>query len=161
MTENQPHETRPSENQPGATQEAEATRELPTHEALALLRESPVGRLAVVVSGRPDIFPVNHVVDRGTIVFRTAHGTKLWGASGQPVAFEVDGYDVEHGEAWSVVVHGRGEVVFRTDEVLDALQLPVMPWQSGPKPEIVRIVPDKITGRRFPVVGGVRTPPPT
>jgi nitroimidazol reductase NimA-like FMN-containing flavoprotein (pyridoxamine 5'-phosphate oxidase superfamily) len=134
-----------------------APRELPTHEALALLRESPVGRLAVFVGGRPEIFPVNHVVDRGTIVFRTAHGTKLWGAAGLPVAFEVDGYDTASGEAWSVVVHGTGEVVFRTDEVLDALQLPIMPWQSGSKPEIVRIVPDEITGRRFAVLGGVRS----
>jgi hypothetical protein len=72
------------------------------------------------------------------------------------VAFEVDGYDLASAEAWSVVVHGRGVVVYVTDEVLDALQLPIMPWQSGPKPEIVRIEPDEITGRRFPVVGGVR-----
>ena len=71
-----------------------AVEELPTHESLALLRESPVGRLAVVVEGRPDIFPVNHVVDHGTVVFRTARGSKFWGAAGLPVAFEVDGYDV-------------------------------------------------------------------
>jgi nitroimidazol reductase NimA-like FMN-containing flavoprotein (pyridoxamine 5'-phosphate oxidase superfamily) len=135
---------------------SETVRELTTHEALALLRESPVGRLAVIVGGRPEIFPVNHVVDHGTIVFRTAHGTKLWGAAGMPVAFEVDGYDLASAEAWSVVVHGTGVVVYVTDEVLDALQLPIMPWQSGPKPEIVRIEPDEITGRRFPVVGGVR-----
>jgi len=139
------------------TSESAGTRELPTHESLALLRESPVGRIAVFVGGRPDIFPVNHVVDRGTIVFRTAHGTKLWGTAGLPVAFEVDGYDTASGEAWSVVVHGKGEVVFRTDEVLDALQLPIFPWQSGVKPEIVRVVPDEITGRRFRVLGGTRS----
>lgn len=134
------------------------TRELPTHQALALLRESPVGRLAVFVGGQPDIFPVNHVVDRGTIVFRTAHGTKLLGTAGRPVAFEVDGYDAASGEAWSVVVHGTGEVIYLTDEVLDALQLPLFPWQGGAKPEIVRIVPHEITGRRFEVMGGMRSP---
>ena len=123
---------------------------------LALLRESPVGRLAVIVEGRPDIFPVNHVVDHGTVVFRTARGTKFSGAAGQPVAFEVDGYDPASGYAWSVVVHGTGEVVIRSDDVLEALQLPVFPWQSGAKPEFVRIVPDEITGRRFPVRGGAR-----
>lgn len=137
---------------------ASDVREIPIHEALALLRESPVGRLAVFVRGRPEIFPVNHVVDRGTVVFRTAHGTKLWGTAGLPVAFEVDGYDTARAEAWSVVVHGRGELVFKIDDVLDALQLPIMPWQSGSKPEIVRIVPDEITGRRFPVLGGLRVP---
>lgn len=133
-----------------------AVEELPPHESLALLRESPVGRLAVVVEGRPDIFPVNHVVDHGTVVFRTARGSKFWGAAGLPVAFEVDGYDASSGHAWSVVVHGKGEVLIRSDDVLEALQLPLVPWQGGPKPEFVRIVPDEITGRRFEVPGGAR-----
>jgi nitroimidazol reductase NimA-like FMN-containing flavoprotein (pyridoxamine 5'-phosphate oxidase superfamily) len=141
-----------------------AAEELPTHESLALLREAPVGRLAVVVDGAPDIFPVNHVVDHGTVVFRTARGSKFWGAAGLPVAFEVDGYDASTGQAWSVVVHGKGEVLSRSDDVLEALQLPIFPWQSGAKPEFVRIVPHEITGRRFAVAGGARdqsgtTPP--
>jgi hypothetical protein len=131
-----------------------AVEELPTHESLALLRESPLGRLAVVVDGRPDIFPVNHVVDHGTVVFRTARGSKFWGAAGLPVAFEVDGYDASSGQAWSVVVHGKGEVLIRSDDVLDAMELPIFPWHSGGKPEFVRIVPDEITGRRFAVSGG-------
>lgn len=142
------------------TAEAGPTRELSEAESLALLRESPVGRLAVFVGGKPDIFPVNHVVDRGSIVFRTAHGRKLWGSAGLPVAFEVDGYDVVTGEAWSVVVHGQGEVVGNPDEVLDALALPILPWESGPKHRVVRIALDQITGRRFRVVGGVRSEPP-
>ena len=142
-------------NENGST-DAGPVEELPTHTSLALLRESPVGRLAVVVEGQPDIFPVNHVVDHGTVVFRTARGSKFWGAAGQPVAFEVDGYDAATGYAWSVVVHGQGEVIRRRDDMLEALQLPILPWQSGVKPEFVRIVPHEITGRRFPVRGGAR-----
>ena len=42
-----------------------------------LLRDAEVGRLAVSIGERPDIFPVNFVVDHGSIVFRTAEGTKL------------------------------------------------------------------------------------
>src|SRR5688572_14464780 len=87
------------------------TQSIPTHEALALLRDSPVGRLAVVVDGVPDIFPVNHIVDHGTVVFRTAPGAKMNAAHAGPVAFEVDGYDLSRGEAWSVVVHGTGRLV--------------------------------------------------
>ena len=34
------------------------------------LRADGVARLAVVVDGAPEIFPINYVVDRGTIVFR-------------------------------------------------------------------------------------------
>ncbi|HEV7196501.1 MAG TPA: pyridoxamine 5'-phosphate oxidase family protein [Pedococcus sp.] len=133
-----------------------ATQEIETHEALALLRSVPVGRLAVVVDGAPDIFPVNHVVDQGTVVFRTAAGTKLSAAHGRPVAFEVDGYDASKGEAWSVVVHGVGRVVYEAEEAIEALKLPIFPWQSGAKPQIVRLIPSTITGRRFTVLGGVR-----
>ncbi|MEY2957656.1 MAG: hypothetical protein RLZZ01_224, partial [Actinomycetota bacterium] len=40
-------------------------------ECWRLLERHEVGRLAVSVSDRPDIFPVNYVVDQGGIVFRT------------------------------------------------------------------------------------------
>ncbi|HEV7147980.1 MAG TPA: pyridoxamine 5'-phosphate oxidase family protein [Pedococcus sp.] len=132
------------------------TRQIEIHEALALLRSVPVGRLAVVVDDAPDIFPVNHMVDQGTIVFRTAAGTKLSAADGRQVAFEVDGYDVAAGEAWSVVAHGIGRVVYDTDEAIEALGLPIFPWQSGAKPQVVRLTPVTITGRRFRVSGGFR-----
>ena len=45
-----------------------------------LLREHQVGRLAVDIAGRPDIFPINYLVHGGGILFRTAPGTKLAGA---------------------------------------------------------------------------------
>src|SRR5690349_23480213 len=75
----------------------------------ALLRSHEVGRLAVSIADRPEIFPVNYVVDHGTVVFRTAEGTKLAGASRCDVAFEADGYESGTGEAWSVVVYGGVE----------------------------------------------------
>ena len=40
-------------------------------ECWSLLRSAAVGRLGVTVKGRPDIFPVNHVVHSESIVFRT------------------------------------------------------------------------------------------
>ena len=125
---------------------------LAEHECWLLLREAVVGRLAVVVDGAPDVFPVNHVVDHGTLVFRTAEGTKLAAAAGQPVAFEVDGYDAASGEAWSVVVHGRAREVTGLHEALDALRLPLFPWHAGPKPRLVRIEPSDVSGRRFRAV---------
>ena len=45
---------------------------LESNECWALLRAADVGRLAVSIAERPDIFPVNFAVDHGTIVFRTA-----------------------------------------------------------------------------------------
>jgi nitroimidazol reductase NimA-like FMN-containing flavoprotein (pyridoxamine 5'-phosphate oxidase superfamily) len=117
----------------------------------ALLRSSDVGRLAVSIEDRPDIFPINYVVDHGTVVFRTAEGTKLANAVQRDVAFEADGYEPEAGEAWSVEVKGRGEEISRVHELLDTADLPLFPWQAGPKQRFVRIVPDEITGRRFRV----------
>ncbi len=76
-------------------------------ECWELLRGAQVGRVAVAIMNHPDIFPINYVVDHGTIVFRTNEGTKLAASVlGPAVAFEVDGYDPAAGEAWSVVVKG-------------------------------------------------------
>jgi nitroimidazol reductase NimA-like FMN-containing flavoprotein (pyridoxamine 5'-phosphate oxidase superfamily) len=126
-------------------------------ECWALLRESVMGRLAVTVDGSPDIFPVNPVVDHGTIVFRTAAGTKLAGTKGRDVAFEVDGYETDTARAWSVVVKGRAHEILEVEESLRALRLPLFPWQSGRKPRFVRIEPTNVTGRRFVVDGGFRS----
>lgn len=123
----------------------------------ALVRSVPIGRLAVNVDGQPDVFPVNHLVDHGTVVIRTGAGTKLIAADRHPVAFEVDGYDAERAEAWSVVIKGTAQSVERLHEVVDALQLPIFPWQDGPKPRFLRIEPESITGRRITVSGGQRT----
>lgn len=118
-------------------------------ECWSLLREAVVGRLAVVIDDAPDIFPVNHVVDHGSLVFRTADGTKLTGAVGHRVAFEVDGYDLSSGQAWSVVVKGTAHEVKQLHDVLDAMDLRVFPWHGGNKPRFVRIEPEDVSGHRF------------
>ncbi|WP_446666350.1 pyridoxamine 5'-phosphate oxidase family protein [Flexivirga sp. B27] len=130
------------------------TIELTVSECWALARSAPVGRLAVVIDGEPDVFPVNHVVDHGTIVIRTGVGTKLRGADHHVVAFEIDGYDAARAEAWSVVVKGIARSVDGLHETIDALQLPIFPWQGGPKPFFLRIEPGTVTGRRVRVRGG-------
>jgi nitroimidazol reductase NimA-like FMN-containing flavoprotein (pyridoxamine 5'-phosphate oxidase superfamily) len=119
----------------------------------ALLRSAAVGRLAVSSAEHPDIFPINHLIDHGTVVFRTGVGTKLAAATACPnVAFEADGYDSESGEAWSVVVKGHAEEITTMPEVLDAVTMPLFPWHAGPKHRFVRIVPVDISGRRFHVL---------
>jgi len=126
---------------------------LSTDACWGLLRSTEVGRLAMTVGGEPDIFPVNFVVDHGTIVFRTAPGAKLAGVViGHSVAFEVDSYQPDASEAWSVVVKGRGEQITRSQELIDTSDLPLFPWQAGPKHRFVRIVPTDVSGRRFHVV---------
>lgn len=128
-----------------------------------LLAEAPVGRLAVAINNHPDIFPINHVVDRSadqvgpSVVFRTAEGTKLAAAVlGISVAYEVDGFDAAQGDAWSVVVKGHAAEVEALDELLAVLDLPLYPWNAAIKHRFVRIVPDVVTGRRFHVVEGAQ-----
>lgn len=130
--------------------------------AWALMRQEVVGRVCVVVEEQPDIFPVNFLVDHGSIVFRTAAGTKLAAAIGKPVAFEVDSYELSNGEAWSVVVKGTAREVVRLHELIDSLELPLFPWHAAPKPQVVRIEPTMISGRRFRALaqGGSAAPAP-
>jgi nitroimidazol reductase NimA-like FMN-containing flavoprotein (pyridoxamine 5'-phosphate oxidase superfamily) len=126
---------------------------LEANQCWELLRSSEVGRLAVSIADHPDIFPVNFVVEHGSVVFRTAEGTKLAAAVlGTAVAFEVDGYDADAGEAWSVVIKGRAVEIERMQDVFDALDLPLFPWHAAPKHRFVRIEPDDVSGRRFRVV---------
>ena len=117
-------------------------------ECWELLRSEAYGRLAVIGDDGPEIFPINAVVDHGSVVFRTASGAKLESLQADPrVAFEVDGHD--HESAWSVMMRGRARIVTSNYEGIDVAGLGVTPWQSGPKPEFVRIEPVVVTGRRF------------
>lgn len=150
-------DTHEPEGVAGGPQEASGgTRALSTEEAWDLLRQAVVGRLAVIHDGAPDIFPVNYTVDHGSIVMRTAGGTKYESARNQLVAFEVDGYDLDVAEAWSVVARGRAVEVRDVDESIAVLGLPLMPWAEGSKPHLMRLLPDVVTGRRIHVTGGAR-----
>ena len=135
------------------TGDAEEVRVLTVHECFELLRGGEVGRLAISRPAHPEVFPVNYAVDHGTVVFRTAPGTKLDALLlERDVTFEVDGYERERGDAWSVIVKGRAERVEAAHERFDAVDLPLFPWQTGPKPQFVRVVPVEVTGRRFHAV---------
>jgi uncharacterized protein len=121
-------------------------------ECWELLANDIVGRLALVVDGHPEIFPINYILQRRSVVFRSAGGTKLWGAeSARPAAIEIDGYDPRTEEAWSVVVRGDTELIEdqADKDNVDALHLE--PWQPGEKVYYIRLTPRALTGRRFRV----------
>lgn len=119
-----------------------------------LLAGQQVGRLAVAVSGRPDIFPVNYVVDSDRLVFRTAEGSKLAAVVvNSIVAFEVDGLDEATNEAWSVVLYGRARVLRDEAEEVVAENLPLFPWHAAPKAWFIEIDPVELSGRLFVAEG--------
>lgn len=117
-----------------------------------LLEAADIARLAVAVGDDVEIFPVNIVVDGRTLVFRTGEGTKLAAVTiARRVAVEADGYDAGVGEAWSVVVKGEAERVEKFRDIDRVEKLLLRPWTDHPKQWFVRIRPDEVTGRRFPV----------
>lgn len=126
-------------------------------ECWGLLAGAEVCRLAVVVAGRPEIYPVNTVVDDRRLVFRTEAGTKLASLTVSPhVALEADGVDAATGEVWSVVVTGDAARLERFDDIYAADALPLYPWQPGPKTYAVSVTPTTVSGRRFRPVRGPR-----
>jgi len=129
-----------------------STAHLTSDECLEHLTAAALGRLGVIVAGRPEIYTVNHTVHDGDIYFRSGSGTKLDAAVGQHVAFQVDGHDPATKVAWSVLVSGMATEVAQLHEVLDLLRLPVFPWEPGAKPHLVRIHPETFSGRQFAAV---------
>jgi nitroimidazol reductase NimA-like FMN-containing flavoprotein (pyridoxamine 5'-phosphate oxidase superfamily) len=114
------------------------------------LAATPVGRIGVLNDSAPEIYPVNHVVDRGTIVFRTDPGSKLRGLLRSPaVCYQADGVDPVDGTGWSVLVKGRAVELHDPDELRAAAALPLRLWSVGDKAHWIRIVPDELTGRRI------------
>lgn len=131
-----------------ATEDGSPVSSMSEDDCWAQLSSNALGRLATSVDGFPDIFPVNYVVQRRTIVIRTAEGAKLAGvAINQQVAFEADEHDVAQG--WSVVVRGHARVLSSSDELAAAERAQVLPWTATPKQRFIRIIPVEITGRRF------------
>jgi uncharacterized protein len=128
--------------------------ELTKGECFGLLARQQVGRVAVVDDRGPVVFPVNFVLDRHMVVYRTDEGTKLDAAAGcSRVAFEIDGIDAAAHTGWSVVVRGEAVEVTDRQELVRLRKLPLFPWAPGARTRYVRILPSKLTGRRISRVG--------
>jgi uncharacterized protein len=129
----------------------DALEEISEAECLEILDQSSLGRIAVVVDGQPQIFPVNYALHERIITFRTGSGTKVSNAPGSKVCFEIDGYEPSAGAGWSVMVQGVAiDATDAFDDVSWAARA-AAPWPLAPgaKPFRIAIEPSKITGRRF------------
>ncbi len=107
-----------------------------------------LGRLVTNIGDQLEIFPVNFVTQNGTLLFRTAEGTKLFSTvMNDKVLFEVDDHTVAEG--WSVVVRGTARVLVTADELHEADRAQLLPWVATEKLRYVRITPSEVSGRRF------------
>jgi uncharacterized protein len=131
--------------------EAKTLEVLTTEECIHLITDyrPRVGRLAIA-GPRPVILPVNYVVDKGEVVFRTAPGTKLHAAvKAEFVAFEVDDVMPEWRSGWSVLVRGQSHEVRDPAETERLSKLPLQSWAAGEKEHFVRISNAIVSGRRL------------
>jgi nitroimidazol reductase NimA-like FMN-containing flavoprotein (pyridoxamine 5'-phosphate oxidase superfamily) len=120
-------------------------------ECWALVEANDVGRLAIIVNGRPEVFPVNYMAREGAVVFRTASGTKLEYGQGSHCCFEVDDWNDRTGAGWSVMVQGvLTDITDATDAQAESLrQLSVYPLAPGRHDHVVVLIADRVSGRRF------------
>jgi len=123
---------------------------LPREECLRRLGSARVGRVAFVSQGDPVILPVNHGMDGESVIFRTASGSKLLASDSElPVAFEVDGYDVDRRAGWSVMVRGVATTVEDQEEIKRLNLIGVWPWADlVERNHWVRIRTFSVTGRQ-------------
>jgi nitroimidazol reductase NimA-like FMN-containing flavoprotein (pyridoxamine 5'-phosphate oxidase superfamily) len=125
--------------------------ELSADECDRLLRRELVGRIGIGHEEFPLIFPVHYsVVDRdGGLRLRihTRAGNVI-DHPGEPVAFEIDGFDADTRSGWSVLV--RGVLISATVDAPDEPRRSMISDRVEP----LEIVPVEITGRRLIEING-------
>ena len=121
---------------------------LSADESWDLLNSVSLGRLVTHIGDQLEIFPVNFVTQNGTLLFRTAEGTKLFSTvMNDKVLFEVDDHTVSEG--WSVIIRGTAQVLTAADDVHEAERAQLLPWVATEKLRFVRVTPSEVSGRRF------------
>ena len=133
--------------------------ELDEAESLKLISPGGIGRIAYQSRFGPAVLPVNYKWHDGAVVFRTAQHSALdedlqTGIAGgdYKVAFEVDEIDVPGRQGWSVLIQGPAHHVSEVERE-SAERAGVEPWPAGERELFMRIVPDRVTGRRIQPAG--------
>jgi nitroimidazol reductase NimA-like FMN-containing flavoprotein (pyridoxamine 5'-phosphate oxidase superfamily) len=133
--------------------------ELDEAESLKLVSRGGIGRIAYQSRFGPAVLPVNYQWHDGAVVFRTTRHSALDEdlqtgiANGDYlVAFEVDEIDVPGRQGWSVLIQGPAHHVSEAERE-SAERAGVEPWPAGERELFMRIVPDRVTGRRIKPAG--------
>jgi nitroimidazol reductase NimA-like FMN-containing flavoprotein (pyridoxamine 5'-phosphate oxidase superfamily) len=107
------------------------------------------GRVGMTNGGLPVILPVRYFYVYDAITFRAEEATKLRAAaSGDVLAFEVDAYDPDLDEGWSVLVLGRATVL-TTEHEFEELPTLDAALTGDACNRYVRLQCELISGRRL------------
>jgi len=120
-----------------------------------LLGSVPVGRVVYTEHALPAVLPVAfEVASDGLLVLALRAGSSVIRAlDGTVAAFQADQLDTVSRTGWSVLVHGRAEVVRDQDRYARLLSSGPRPWVTGREPAFVVITPELISGRRLQPTG--------
>ncbi|WP_129667209.1 pyridoxamine 5'-phosphate oxidase family protein [Phytoactinopolyspora endophytica] len=122
-------------------------------DAIRLLGSVSLGRIVFTSQALPAIRPVNHLVDDGDVIIRTHIGAAITSVvapttPGVVVAYEADQIDPESHIGWSVVITGVATPITDAGDIA-RYERQLEPWISQPMDQVVRIVPDLVTGYRL------------
>jgi len=121
-------------------------REMSREECLERLNAEVLGRVGFNDDLGPVVLPVNYRIRGGSVIIATGLSTTLarFGV-GKVVALEVEDVDPLTESGWSVLVRGRAEMV--PHDGMPESEARPRPWAEGPRPLLIRIVPETVTGR--------------
>jgi nitroimidazol reductase NimA-like FMN-containing flavoprotein (pyridoxamine 5'-phosphate oxidase superfamily) len=127
-------------------------------ECMRLIAPGGIGRLCFAGQFDLTVLPVNYVVHNDTIVFRTAPGgtteedlrTSIGVAHAEyRVAFEIDDFDAQTREGWSVLVQGPAHHLDSDEDRAEAEAIGLQTWAGSNRDHFIRITPARVTGRRI------------
>src|SRR5215472_10265580 len=120
-------------------------------ECLRLISPGGIGRIVYMGRYGLTVLPVNYALHRGAIMFRTSQSSQTGedlqtgiAHAEYSVAFEIDQFDPERREGWSVLIHGPAHEMTTDDERAAVEESGVEPWPGGPKERAIRITPQRI-----------------
>lgn len=120
-------------------------------ESLDLAATVPIGRILYSRYALPAVFIVNFKLDGRDPVFRTRKGPMFGaGVAETVVAFEVDRIDEQARDGWFVTFLGRAKLITGPAERARLAGLDVDPWAPGERDHFIKIVTEKVIGRRIP-----------
>jgi nitroimidazol reductase NimA-like FMN-containing flavoprotein (pyridoxamine 5'-phosphate oxidase superfamily) len=124
-------------------------------ECLQLLGAGRLGRLAYTGRFGPTVLPVLYKLHERSIVFHTLQDTfteedlRTGIAHAEyRVAFEVDQFDPDALEGWTVLVVGSAHHVDTEAERASIISAGADPWPEAESEHLVRVQPMRIGGRR-------------
>ncbi|MFB6892013.1 pyridoxamine 5'-phosphate oxidase family protein [Kitasatospora sp. NPDC056327] len=122
---------------------------------LRLLSTVPVGRVVYTEHALPAVLPVSfEVTPDGRLLLAVRRGSATArGLDGTVVAFQADQVDPVTRTGWSVLVHGRADILRDPEQVGRALRSGLRPWVGDVEPMFVALVPELISGRRLTAAG--------